>query len=66
MLLLLKMEVRDDRRAAIITAIISPRRPEGRTEPPNVTLRCRERGKLRRLEVIRTQGAASGRAVGDF
>lgn len=58
-LLLLKMEVSEDRRAAIITAIISPRRPEGRTEPPTVT-------QMRIPEVSRTQGAAYGRAVGDF
>lgn len=32
-LLLLKMEVSDDMSAAIITAIISPRRPAGRTGP---------------------------------
>lgn len=66
-LLLLKMEVRDDRRAAIITAIISPRRPEGRIEPPSVTCSGgRGEDKLRMLGVSRTQGAAYGRAVGDF
>lgn len=66
MLLLLKMEVRDDRSAAIITAIIRPRRPEDRTEPPTVNPALLGGRQAEDIGSEQDSRCSHGRGVGDF